>query len=193
MAAARRGRLAAVVGPSGAGKDTLMAEAKRLRPDLVWAQRVVTRPEEAGGEPYESVDAREFHRRREAGAFAVWWEAHDLLYGVPATIEADLEAGRTVMFNGSRAAIGQARLKFPGLSVIVVTAPDEVLARRLAARGRESEAEIRERLQRAAYPAPAGATVVVNDGAVSEGAGRLLAALNPDLAIDPFRPAESAG
>ncbi|MEL6793501.1 MAG: hypothetical protein AAFP78_08615, partial [Pseudomonadota bacterium] len=95
-------------------------------------------------------------------------------------------------FNGSRAAIGQARLRFPGLSVIVVTAPDEILAQRLAARGRETEAEIRERLARAAYPAPPGAVVVVNDGAVAEGAERLLAALHPEDARGA-RPVGSAG
>lgn len=179
----RHGRLAAVVGPSGAGKDTLMAEAKRLRPDLVWARRVITRPETAGGEPFEGVSERAFARRRDAGEFAVWWEAHGLSYGVPVSVISDMEAGRTVMFNGSRAAIGQARLRFAGLKVIVVTAPEAVLARRLAARGREDEADIRARIARAAYPSPEGATIVVNDGTVAEGAGRLLAALGPEFAL----------
>ena len=175
----RAGRLVAVVGPSGAGKDTLMAAVVGLRPDIRWARRVITRPESAGGEPFEGVSREEFERRRTAGDFAVWWEAHGMLYGVPLTVEDEIEAGRTVIFNGSRGAIGQARLRYPALSVVVVTAPDEVLARRLAARGRETEEEIRARLARAAYPAPKGARLVVNDGTVEEGARKLLAAISP--------------
>ena len=159
-----------------------MAEARRIEPDLIWARRVITRAEDAGGEPFEGVDEREFARRRDEGGFAVWWEAHGLSYGVPESVAADLAAGRTVMFNGSRAAIGRAMRRFPDLKVIVVTAPATLLAQRLAARGREDEADIRARLARAAYPTPDGAATVVNDGTVAEGARRLLAAIYPEAA-----------
>ncbi|MCC2112585.1 MAG: phosphonate metabolism protein/1,5-bisphosphokinase (PRPP-forming) PhnN, partial [Hyphomicrobiales bacterium] len=54
------GRLVLVVGPSGAGKDTLMAAIGRARPDLHIVRRVVTRPSEAGGEPFEGVTEAEF-------------------------------------------------------------------------------------------------------------------------------------
>lgn len=177
------GRVFAVVGPSGAGKDTLIAAACAARPDLVWARRAITRPASAGGEPFESVSRAEFARRRAAGGFGLWWEAHGLLYGVPAAALDEAAAGRTVIFNGSRAALGRARAAIPGLAVIEVTAPRAVLAARLAARGRESRAEIEARLDRAA-PAPAGAIRVLNDGAVAAGRDRLLAALSA--------PAESA-
>ncbi len=173
------GRLVAVVGPSGAGKDTLIAGAVAARPDLVWARRTVTRPEAAGGEPCESVSRSEFLRRRDAGGFAIWWTAHGLLYGVPASIRADLEAGRTVIFNGSRAALDEARRRFPGLAVIHVTAPRATLAERLALRAREDAGEIAARLERADAPAPADARVVVNDAAPEDGVRRFLAALSP--------------
>ena len=175
------GRLFVVLGPSGAGKDTLIAGAVARRPELLWARRVVTRPEAAGGEPYEGVSREEFERRRSAGLFAVWWEAHGLLYGAPATIGDEMEAGRDVILNGSRGAVGQARMVFPHLKVIYVTAPEAVLARRLAARGRESKAEIAQRLARAAFPPPKDAVVVQNDGSVEEGVSRLLAALTPPM------------
>ena len=72
------GRLFALVGPSGAGKDTLLAAASAARPDLVIVQRVITRPESAGGEPFEGVTPAEFARRNAAGLFALHWQAHGL-------------------------------------------------------------------------------------------------------------------
>ncbi len=65
------GRIFAIVGPSGAGKDTLIEAARRARPDLHIVRRVVTRPAEAGGEPYEGVTEEEFLRRRQAGGFVL--------------------------------------------------------------------------------------------------------------------------
>ena len=87
------GRLVAIVGPSGAGKDTLIAGAVAARPDLVWARRTITRPA-TGNEPSEAVSEAEFERRRAAGAFAFWWTAHGLSYGIPASIHDHLAAGR---------------------------------------------------------------------------------------------------
>lgn len=176
------GRLIAVVGPSGAGKDTLLAEALARRPDLVLARRVITRPESAGGEPHEETTEENFIRRRDAGEFIFWWEAHGLFYGVPRTVLDQVRAGKTVIYNGSRKALPRNRDAWPELEIVVVTAPDEVLAARLAERGRETEADIRARLARASEPAPEGARIVMNDGTVEEGAERLLAALSPAAA-----------
>lgn len=168
----------AVVGPSGAGKDTLIRGAIAARPDLRLVRRVITRPAEAGGEDFEGVSAPEFALRRDRGEFALWWEAHGLSYGIP---RAQVAGPGEVIFNGSRAALPEAVRVFPDLRVILVTAPDAVLAARLAARGRESEADIRARLARAAFTLPEGiaAETVVNDGAQEAGVARLLAALQP--------------
>ena len=76
-----------------------------------------------------------FARRRDTGAFAFWWEAHGLSYGVPASVLDHVAAGATVIFNGSRAALPAIRAAHPDLQVIVITAPPEVLATRLAERG----------------------------------------------------------
>lgn len=168
----------AVVGPSGAGKDTLIRGALAARPDLRLVRRVITRPSEAGGEEFDGVSAQEFHLRRERGEFALHWEAHGLNYGIP---RAEVEGAGDVIFNGSRAALPEAARVFPGLRVILVTAPDEVLAARLAARGREDAADIRARLARAAFTLPPGiaATEVVNDSSPAAGVARFLAALQP--------------
>ena len=175
------GRIFAVVGPSGAGKDTLMEAARAARPDLCLVRRVITRPETAGGEDFEGVTEAEFARRGAAGGFALDWQAHGLRYGIPASVRGDLAAGRTVLFNGSRAMLDAAGRVFPGLTVLLVTAAPEVLARRLAARGRETEADIAQRLSRRVDPVPQGLPVVVirNEGALEEAVAAFLAALQP--------------
>lgn len=168
----------AVVGPSGAGKDTLLAGAVAADPRLYWARRVVTRPTQAGHEPFEGVDAETFARRLAGGEFALHWQAHNLRYGIA---HSELQGRGTVIFNGSRQAIGAALTALPGLRVIRISAPSRVLAERLAARGRETRAEIEARLARAAYDLPEGLDVVdvVNDSTPAAGVARLLAALQP--------------
>jgi phosphonate metabolism protein PhnN/1,5-bisphosphokinase (PRPP-forming) len=171
----------AVVGPSGAGKDTLIAGALRARPDLRLVRRVITRPADAGGEDFDGVTAAEFAARKAAGAFALDWQAHGLSYGIPRD---QVQGPGDVIFNGSRAALPAARAVFARLRVILVTAPDTVLAERLAARGREDAADIRARLARAAFRLPDGITALTvrNDGSLQDGIARLLAALQPDSA-----------
>jgi ribose 1,5-bisphosphokinase len=174
------GRLVAVVGPSGAGKDTLLAGAMAQRPGLIWARRVITRPEDAGGEPFEGVSLVEFEARKARGAFALHWVAHGLSYGVPASVVPQMQAGRMVLFNGSRAVLGRAKALFPDLAVIVITADRAALRARLAARGRESGADLDHRLARADFAVPDDLChhVIDNSGAVADGVQALVAVLD---------------
>jgi ribose 1,5-bisphosphokinase len=167
-----------VVGPSGAGKDTLIRGAMAARPDLRLVRRVITRPSDAGGEDFEGVTDVEFLIRRDRGDFALHWQAHGLCYGIP---KEQVEGAGDVIFNGSRAALPLSLQAFPDLRVILVTAPAAVLAARLASRGRETVADIVQRLQRATFALPDGLTAetVVNDGTPEEGIARLLTALQP--------------
>ena len=144
------GRLVLVVGPSGAGKDTLIDYARdRLRADprVHFVRRIISRPAGAG-EDHEPVDTDEFDRRALEGGFSLHWRAHGLSYGIPSEIDDWLERGDVVVANGSRAILPDARRKYPQLLVVNVTAPMDVLALRLVERGRENLESIRQRLLR---------------------------------------------
>jgi len=159
----RPGALVLVVGPSGAGKDTLMAAAKAALaddPGFVFARRVITRTAVAALEDHDSIDVAGFEAARARGAFALTWEAHGLSYGIPVSIETEMAAGRTVVMNGSRRMIGDAQARYPRCLVTLITADPAVRAKRLAGRGRETEAEIADRLSHEGAPVPDDVEVV---------------------------------
>ncbi|RYE87559.1 MAG: phosphonate metabolism protein/1,5-bisphosphokinase (PRPP-forming) PhnN [Hyphomicrobiales bacterium] len=160
---ARPGALVLVVGPSGAGKDTLIGAAKAALADdanFVFARRVITRDAVAELEDHDTIDVAGFEAAKARGAFALDWEAHGLCYGVPASIDDDIAEGRTVVMNGSRRMIGDAQARYPRGLVVLITADTAVRARRLAGRGRETEAEIAARLAHEGAPVPDGIETV---------------------------------
>lgn len=173
------GRLVAVVGPSGAGKDTVIDGARRRlagAPAIVFVRRVVTRPAGAGGEDHIPATAEEFAATKAAGGFLLDWEAHGVRYGIPASVAGDVAAGLVCVANLSRAAVAEARRLLP-TTVVEITAPLAVLADRLARRGRESAADIAERLERAGTVPVDADTVIVNDGAPDQAIAALIALL----------------
>ena len=176
-----RGTLFLVVGPSGAGKDSLIHGAReRLagEPDIAFARRIITRPPVPGGEEHDAVDPPAFARLAEAGGFMLAWRAHDIDYGVPVSYYAWLQAGERVVANVSRTVIADALARCAPARVIEVTAPPELLARRLGARGREDAAMIAARLAReVALPPDAPVTRIVNDGALDDALAAFVAAI----------------
>ncbi|MFO7920141.1 MAG: phosphonate metabolism protein/1,5-bisphosphokinase (PRPP-forming) PhnN [Nioella sp.] len=177
----RPGRFIAVVGPSGVGKDSLMEALIAAEPDFHRVRRVITRPRDAGGEDFESVSRETFAARRDRGDFALWWEAHGLLYAIPASVHRTLALGIDALANLSRAQLEQAAAVFPAFHVLHVTAAPEVLAARLAARGRETADQVRARLARQ-VPLPKGlpVTEVDNGGRLADAVDAALSALYPD-------------
>lgn len=157
------GRLIYLLGPSGAGKDTLIDHV-RERVDgvlpVAFAHRYITRPAGAGGESHVALTEAEYAERLERGLFAMAWDSHGLRYGVGREIDLWLAAGLTVVVNGSRAWLPQARARYPDLIPVILTVAPEELRRRLTARGRESADQVEARLVRAA------AFVVDDPGAV---------------------------
>lgn len=170
------GRLVLVVGPSGAGKDTLIRLAQAACADdhnVVFPRRVVTR-ESSAAEDNISVSPGEFRRAREHGDFAVHWEAHGHAYALPLEINDDIRAGRAVVVNVSRTVIAALRQTYANVVVVAITAPPDVLAQRLVARARHSDGNIAERLSRSVEDASARADVTILNAGNAEYHGRQL-------------------
>ncbi|MDZ7710371.1 MAG: phosphonate metabolism protein/1,5-bisphosphokinase (PRPP-forming) PhnN [Roseovarius sp.] len=145
-------------------------------------RRVITRPADPAGEGHEAVSEAEFAARLHEGGFALDWRAHGLRYGVPVGICLDLAMGRDLLVNLSRGVLPEAQARFAPFAVLHLVAAREVLAARLAARGREAGAEIDERLEGAAQALPEGVGPVVRldtDAPVERLARRALKALYP--------------
>src|SRR5258707_15462568 len=144
------GRLVLVVGPSGAGKDTLLGLAKSACAEdrsIVFPRRVITR-EASASEENEQVSAGTFQEALTRGEYAMHWEAHGHRYALSRAIDDEIRAGRTVVANVSRTIIAAMRRAYADVTVISITAPTNVLAERLAMRSRSSDGKLEHRLSR---------------------------------------------
>lgn len=147
-----RGTLYLVVGPSGAGKDSLIDGAKdALQTDshYIFPQRYITRPAEAGGEDHIPVSDEAFDALLHRGDMLLSWHAHNLRYGIPSAVGEHLAQGCNVVVNVSRTVVDEARQALAPVVVLYITVSEDVLAARLAARGRETPSDIAKRVARA--------------------------------------------
>ncbi len=183
------GTLFYVVGASGVGKDSLIDTLRQRLPAgrFVFARRTITRPADSGGELHEACTDLQFVEREARGEFLLSWQAHGLRYGLSTALLDDLQAGRHVIANGSRGMAGTLSTRVQRLVVIEIDAPAELIAARLAARGRESATDIAQRLSRsaAAYPDHLSVVRVMNDGGLAAGTVRLLDAVVSNLGDFP--------
>lgn len=181
-----------VVGPSGAGKDSLIDAVRGTDRPFEIARRVITRAHGSPGEDHEALGEAEFSALERQGGFLITWSAHGLKYGLRRELLGVLAHGRHVIANGSRAMVEALRACVPNLVVIEVSAPVSVLAERILARGRETPEEVGQRVMRKVEPFPADVEVVrvSNDGTLEQGIGRFIAAL--DRATQPPAPSMAA-
>jgi len=177
------GQLIIVVGPSGAGKDTLIDGAKKVLsgdPYFYFPRREITRPEDAGGEDHTAVTMDQYNVRSLAGEYALSWRAHNTGYGISRSMEDHLNQGKTVVANISRTVIDEARACYPGTATVLVTAPRELLAERISARGREQKIAVEERLARSEQVDVSGSDVltIVNDGPLENALNAFIVAIS---------------
>jgi ribose 1,5-bisphosphokinase len=176
------GRLIYVMGASGSGKDTLLRSVHAaVGPDdrILVAHRYITRASGAD-EASIALEPAEFDRRARMGCFAMQWHSHGLSYGIGVEIDTWLQAGNTVLVNGSRAYLPQACLYYPALVAVQVVVDPQVLRLRLSQRGRETAEAIEARLLRASetFSAPGGCELVrLDNNGSPDDAARILLAL----------------
>ncbi|MCL2591713.1 MAG: phosphonate metabolism protein/1,5-bisphosphokinase (PRPP-forming) PhnN [Betaproteobacteria bacterium] len=164
------GTLVYIMGPSGSGKDSLIAYARRsmnapyaltwnaharqgLRP-VLFARRYITRPAIAGGERHIALTQEEFRLFEGQGGFSLSWKSHGLRYGIGSEIDLSLAEGAVVVVSGSRKYLPEAMKIYPELIPLLISARPDVLRGRLEKRGREASAEIGERLLSASMKVP---------------------------------------
>jgi len=205
------GTLVYVMGPSGSGKDSLIAHVRQgmsavytltwnicadaraaLRP-IFFARRYITRPANAGGEKHYPLTLEEFQLRKSRGDFSLSWESHGLCYGISADIDSRLASGAVVVVNGSREYLPKALKCYPKLLPVLISAQPEVLRERLEKRGREKQTDINERLAGATMLPEVSALIQVdNSGSFAE-AGRIFSDLFHRLRRMPITEIKRVG
>lgn len=186
------GRLVYVVGPSGAGKDSVMEYARTRLPasaGVIFTRRFITREPASGGEQHIPVSATDFERMRLQGHFALNWDANGLRYGIGREIRTWIDLGFHVVANGSREYLPTALKHFPDALVICITASIETIRSRLNQRQRESDHDIEKRIQRTtvlSLPSGCRVTTIINEGALEAAGDTLITSL---LALNPKIPA----
>lgn len=180
-----------VIGPSGAGKDALMRAAREALEgqSVLFAHRYITRNNSDASENFVQLSEAEFSMRQQLGLFWLTWQSHQLYYAIGTEVLHWLQSGITVVMNGSRQALPEvARIcanDNVSLVPVWVHCETSILAQRLRARGRETEAQIQERLERAkAFVPPVDALVIDNSGALTDSVQQLLTYLQADLTAD---------
>ena len=177
------GSLVLVVGPSGSGKDTLLrgaAEQLADNPRFVFPKRAITRPSDPNSEVHDTLSMLAFSAIEAAGEAAFSWQAHGHGYVIPKSVEADIQAGKTVIFNASRSMIEDAQQRYSSVGVLHISVPDHVLRTRIENRGRETDGDVTQRLSRAkmTWQSTGHIFEIENDGSVEDGVAKMVAAIH---------------
>jgi guanylate kinase len=149
------GALIVVSGPSGAGKSTVVDELLRdPRSGFARAITATTRPPRAGeknGVDYEFLSEEAFERGVRAGDFLEHARVYERRYGTPRrNVERVLASGKhCVLVVDVQGVDNLRRAGVPARTVFVEPPSRAVLEQRLRARGTDSEAQLRVRLETA--------------------------------------------
>jgi guanylate kinase len=150
----RKGRLFVITAPSGAGKTSLIDALMRDDPSLKLSISYTTRaprPGEKNGLDYHFVDDATFLAMRGRGEFLESAEVHGYRYGTSKRVITDaLARGDDLILEIDWQGARQVRAIYPEAVGIFILPPSiEELERRMRARGQDSDAVIRRRLENA--------------------------------------------
>jgi guanylate kinase len=171
MAGQTRGRLIVISAPSGAGKTSIARSILERMAGFRFSVSATTRPRretETDGVDYFFLTKEEFLRRVQGGAFAEWEEIYGNYYGtLRSEIDRALATGERILFDiDVKGGLSIKRL-YPEALLIFVEPPSiEVLYERLRNRGTESEATLKQRMERVPMELALGAGFdhrIVND------------------------------
>ena len=148
--------LVVISGPSGVGKDAVIAEMRSSEPALAFAVTATTRPMRAGevdGRDYVFLTPERFATVLEQDGFLEHAEVYGNHYGVPREgVRAALEAGRDVIVKIDVQGAATIRRLAPDALLIFLAAPSaEELERRLRTRKTDSPAQLVVRIATAQH------------------------------------------
>jgi len=152
-----KGKLFLFCGPSGSGKSTLVSYV-RGKIKLYFSISATTRKkrsDEIHGQHYFFISKEEFVRKITNNEFLEWEEVYgDKMYGtIKKQVDAMLAEGKNVIFDVD--VVGGLKIKNiygkRALAIYVRPPSVETLRERLQARGTETEASMKERLEKAAH------------------------------------------
>jgi len=150
----RRGRLFVVSAPSGAGKTTVVERLIQLMPDLRMSRSYTSRPARPGeedGVDYNFVSRDRFEAMVAGDQFLEWADVFGNLYGT-STVDTEraLAAGTDLVLVIDVQGARQVRRQRPSVASVFVLPPSfDALETRLRGRSKDSEGQVRRRLETA--------------------------------------------
>lgn len=144
------GKLIIITGSTGSGKDTIVAELRKINPS--WKQIVTSttrlmRPNETQGVEYNFIDKETFLKMKDNGDFIETVEYAGNNYGTPKSAFDHLSAGVTLIWRIEASMSAKVNNLFKNTKVIYIDLPDkETIYRRLKGRGMSDE-EIERRIK----------------------------------------------
>ncbi len=170
---AREGILFILVGPSGAGKNTLMQRVQQDITDLPQLATATTRskrPDEEDGREHLFVTRQEFQRLIDTNALIEYTPVHSgNLYGTPRqTVENAIHSGQDLIADIEFLGAGEIHAAYPENTVLIFVTPSslDILTDRIRQRGNTTPADLAHRLARVRFEmtfAPRCHYVIVND------------------------------
>jgi guanylate kinase len=147
----RRGLLFIVSAASGTGKTTLVERLVQAVPGLRMSRSYTSRSARAGehdGIDYNFISREQFEQRASAGEFLEWADVFGNYYGTSsADTESSLSRGEDVVLVIDVQGARQVRTRgIETVGIFVLPPSAEVLEQRLRGRSKDSEDQIRQRL-----------------------------------------------